>query len=98
MTNNAEITCVQKLIRNDPYDRITHVGGNDGGSWSLTLGDAIEKIERGEWNFFVGRQGRDSVWVEIAVSRAGRKYLKTSADRDVPITLLHLPTCARGKT
>jgi hypothetical protein len=35
----------------------------------------------------------DSVWVIVAVSRLGHKYLKTEADGEQPDNLLSLPEC-----
>lgn len=60
--------------------------------WKLTLNDAIGKIERGEWNFYVAVDG-DPVWVEVAVSRYSSKYLKTVPDGDLPNNLPSLPEC-----
>ncbi|MBX9464596.1 MAG: DUF3892 domain-containing protein [Aquamicrobium sp.] len=93
MANSAQIKCINKDDRYDPYERITHVGGYVNSQWKLTLADAIGKIERGEWTFFVERPPEDRVWVEIAVSRYGNKYLKTDADGDEPNNLLSLPEC-----
>ncbi len=80
----------------DPYHAITHVGGYIGGGWTLTLEDAIGKIERGEWEFFVERPKGDPVWVVVAESRFGNKYLKTTADGDEPNNLLSLPECPKA--
>ena len=93
MANSAQIKCINKDDRYNPYERITHVGGYVNSQWKLTLADAIGKIERGEWKFFVERPPEDRVWVEIAVSRYGSKYLKTDADGDEPNNLLSLPEC-----
>ena len=92
MAETAQITCINKQPRNDPYHRITHVGGHGINPWKLTVDDAIGKIESGEWGFFV-LAGGESVWVMVAVSRAGNKYLKTEADGDKPNNLLSLPEC-----
>lgn len=93
MANTAEIKCINKDDRYNPYERITHVGGFANKQWKLSLDDAIGKIERGEWAFFVSRPQGDTVWVEVAVSRHGNKYLKTEADGDEPNNLLSLPEC-----
>jgi hypothetical protein len=92
MTKTAQIKCINKSPRDDPYHRITHVGGFVNSQWKLTLDDAIDKIERGEWAFYtVAPQGhRRNVQVAI---RLGRKYLKTDADYDTPDNLLSLPEC-----
>lgn len=94
MANTAQITCINKIPRNDPNESITHVGGRGSqGPWRLTLADAIGKIERKEWQFYVAVNGK-SVWVVVATSRAGNKYLRTEADNSTTNNLLSLPECA----
>ncbi len=92
MAQTAQITCINKQPRSDPYHSITHVGGHGINQWKLTLSDAIGKIEREEWDFFV-LAGSNRVRVVVAVSQAGNKYLKTVADGDEPNNLLSLPEC-----
>lgn len=92
MTSTAQIKCINKDDRYNPYERITHVGGFATKNWKLTTADAIQKIERSEWQFYVSVGGK-SVWVEVATSRYGNKYLKTEADGDEPNNLLSLPEC-----
>ena len=91
MAKTAQIKCINKDDRYDPYSRITHVGGYVTSQWKLTLDDAIAYIESGEWEFytFVGGHRRDV----IVATRNGRKYLKTVADHDTPDNLLSLPEC-----
>jgi Protein of unknown function (DUF3892) len=92
MTNTIEIKCINKQPRNDPYDRITHVGGFADKQWKITLNEAIAYIENGEWAFYTtSPQGhRRNVMV---ANRLGRKYLKTEADYDTPDNLLSLAEC-----
>jgi hypothetical protein len=90
-TQDAQITCINKTNRTSHWERISHVGGASGGGWKLPLDDAIGKIERGEWSFYVSAGGR-SVWVIVA-KHNGHKYLKTEADGDQPNNLLSLPEC-----
>jgi Protein of unknown function (DUF3892) len=93
-TQTAEIKCVNKLDRPNPHERITHVGGYGSSAWKLTQEDAIGKIERGEWNFYVTLPGTTkTVWVEVGVSRFGNKYLRTQGDNDERNNLLSLPEC-----
>ncbi|MEK7947213.1 DUF3892 domain-containing protein [Pigmentiphaga sp. YJ18] len=92
MAQNAEIKCINKVPRNDPNESITHVGGYGSSRWKLTLADAIGRIERGEWNFYVSVDGR-TVWVEVATSRGGNKYLRTQPDATQKNNLLSLPEC-----
>lgn len=98
MVQNVEITCINKDDRYDPFERIRAIGGvnSDGTRWRLPLQDAINGIEDGKWTFYVSRPEGDTVWVEIAVSRAGNQYLKTEADGDRPNNLLSLPECPRS--
>lgn len=93
MAQTAEIKCIKKQPRVDPYHAITHVGGYGSSPWKITLAEAISYIERGEWAFYVNRPVGDIAWVEVAVSRYGNKYLKTVADNDEPNNLLSLPEC-----
>ncbi|WP_371133931.1 DUF3892 domain-containing protein [Tabrizicola sp.] len=89
-----QIKCINKSARSNPWERITHVGGVADKQWKITQEHAIGFIERGEWNFFVSVKG-DSVWVQVATSRFGNKYLKTQPDGDQPNNLLSLPECPR---
>lgn len=94
MAKTAQITCINKIPRDDPNESITHVGGtnNDGTSWKLDLATAIRYIESGEWGFYVSVKGK-SVWVVVAISRAGNKYLKTEPDNSTSNNLLSLLEC-----
>ncbi len=94
MAARVEITCINKSNRQDPHERITHVGGKnpDGKSWRLTQADAIAGVEKGQWAFYVSQRGVE-VDVIVAKSRFGHKYLKTKADGEQPNNLLSLPEC-----
>lgn len=94
MAVEVEIDCINKRDRFDPTERIDSVGGPNanGTRWKLTLDEAIAGTENGQWRFFV-REGRVAVGVVVAVSRSGRKYLKTVADDYEPNNLLSLREC-----
>lgn len=94
MAQSVQIKCINKSDRYNPHERITHVGGtnSDGTRWKLTQQAAIEGIENGKWRFYVSVGGQ-SVWVIVAVSQYGNKYLKTENDGAQPDNLLSLPEC-----
>ena len=91
MTQTAQISCINKDPRYDPYRRITHVGGYTTERWKITLDNAIAHIQSREWAFYTLVGGHHQE-VEVA-TRLGRRYLKTKADRDTPDNLLSLPEC-----
>lgn len=90
------VTCINKDDRDNPYERITHIGGttdaNGGKRWKITQQQAIEGIESGQWSFYVNQGGRVAT-VFVAISPYGNKYLKTEADDSEPNNLLSLPEC-----
>lgn len=92
MTQTAQIQCINKTDRYSAHDRISHVGGSTPRRWKLTQQEAIRAIETGEWNFYVSANG-STVWVIVAISAAGNKYLKTQNDGEQPNNLLSLPEC-----
>lgn len=93
MPENIQIQCINKSDRPNPHERILKVGGiHNGKRWSLTQEDAIAGIEARKWAFFVHVGGK-SIWVIVAISRFGNKYLKTASDGEDPNNLLSLPEC-----
>jgi Protein of unknown function (DUF3892)/PKD domain len=72
--------------------RVGAVGGEnpEGEPWGLALPDAIALIDSGLCRFFTEEPTGDRVRVE-AISRRGRRYLRTERDGDVPNNLLALP-------
>ncbi|MFA1602329.1 DUF3892 domain-containing protein [Alcaligenes faecalis] len=94
MAQNVQITCINKIPRQDPNESITRIGGRnpDGSPWNLPLQEAINGIESGKWKFYVREAGKIT-WVVIAESRSGNKYLRTESDSTTRNNLLSLPEC-----
>ena len=95
MLIRARISCVVKLDRQNPHERISHVGGlnPDGGRWRLTLADAITGIKAGQYSFYVENPPGHVAEVQIARSAFGHEYLKTTRDGEQPNNLLSLYEC-----
>jgi len=95
MPESREVQCINKQDRYSAWERITHIGGVNGGSrWRMTQEEAITAIEQKRIEFFVS-QGFNRVRVIVAVSQYGKKYLKTEGDGEQPNNLLSLPECPR---
>ena len=93
-TQTIQIKCINKLDRPNPHERITHVGGFTDKQWKITQEDAIDHIQNGRWKFWVKPPtATESVWVVVAISRYGNKYLKTENDGEDQNNLLSLPEC-----
>ena len=95
MAQAVQIKCINKTDRYNPHERIRAVGGTnaDGTRWKLAQEEAITAIEQARYSFYVERPVGDRVWVVVARSPYGSKYLKTEADGDQPNNLLSLPEC-----
>ena len=84
-----KVVCVDKRDHDDPWERITHLGGPTFGV--LPTDDIIRQIESGSENYFTLVDGKEAD-IEIHV-REGKKYLKTHNDGDKPDNLLSLESC-----
>lgn len=90
----VQILCINKDDRNNPYERITHIGGknSNGDRWKMTQQQAISHIKSGKYQFYV-EVGGDRADVIVARSRFSNDYIKTTSDGDEPNNLLSLPEC-----
>lgn len=92
MTQILQIQCIRKTNRYSAHERISYVGGRNPYHWGTPQTEAIRLIETGAARFFVHAEGV-SVWVIVATSALGNKYLKTENDGEQPNNLLSLPEC-----
>ncbi|HTH46023.1 MAG TPA: DUF3892 domain-containing protein [Candidatus Limnocylindria bacterium] len=92
MSLKIAIESILKHRENEPFERVRAIGGTTvgGGRWILLEDQAINAIELDRSSFFVLKNGQE---LEVVVGRSstGIKYLKTTADAEVPLTLLGLP-------
>ena len=85
--SNVRIACINKSDRDNPWERITHVGGTNAGTrWKISQEQAIEGIEGRNVAILGCRPDNDPVWVIVAISQHGNKYIKTEPDGDQPNT------------
>lgn len=83
------VVCITKKDHEDPWERITHIGGPEFGV--IASEEAIRRIEAGTDTFFTMVNGKEA---ELEVhERFGKKYLKTHNDHDAPDNLLSLNDC-----
>lgn len=86
---DAQVTCINKQPRNNPYEGITHLGG---AGWKWTREAVIQSIEAGTNTFFTNTTGQRT---DIAVVDGPHgKYLRTHANGTWNDNLLSLPECA----
>jgi hypothetical protein len=95
MLNVRRILCVNKHPVGEIHRQISSVGGldADGARWKMSQEAAVEQLESGRLRFYIQHPPLDPIWVMLARSLAGEKYLTTEIDGDEPYTLLGLPDC-----
>lgn len=96
MAGTFQVRCINKSDRDNPWERITHLGGLAGQEpWRITQERCIAGIEADEKYFVKVNADPDTVWLVVATSRYGNKYVKTQSDGDQPNNLLKLPECPK---
>ena len=95
MIDVLRILCVNKQPAEEFHRQILHIGGlnADGTRWKMSQDEAVSGIESGRWRFYVQHPPLDPIWVALARSAGGDKYLTTEIDAAEPYTLLGLPEC-----
>jgi hypothetical protein len=92
MTNKFKVECVI-LKDSKPPEGVQYIGGKkeDGTKFKHTKDEAIANIETGKYDYEVNVGGK-TVRVIVGTNE-GRKYLKTSLDKERENNLLSLPNC-----
>ena len=86
-----KVIWVEQSAGADPYQRITHIGGQNGQfQWKHTHADAIYSIEKEHFHYYVKKNTR-ILKVTVGVAPDDVKYLKTELDDGHPESLLALP-------
>lgn len=91
---DLRVTCIKKSNSQLAHERIQFIGGMsaEGVRWKLSIEEAIEGMRIGKWRFYAHVAGH-SLWIIVAISSQGEKYLKTDHDGEQPINLLSLREC-----
>lgn len=85
---DAQVTCINKQPRNNPFEGITHLGGP---GWRWTRQQVIDSIKAGTNTFYTLVDGnRGDIGV---VEGPHGPYLRTYADGKWNDNLLSLPEC-----
>ena len=85
---DVQVTCINKLPRNNTHEGITHLGGSN---WKWSRNQVIQSIE-GRLNTFYTKVDGKRAEVLI-VNGANGKYLRTYADGQWNDNLLALGEC-----
>ena len=86
---DVQVTCINKIPRENPYEGITHLG-NSTGKW--TRDQVIKRIETRTNTFFTHVDGKRAN-IGVVEGKNG-KYLRTYADDLWNDNLLALDECA----
>ena len=86
---DLQVTCINKIPRNDPHHGITHLGGP---GWKGTRQQVINDINSGANRFFTSVGGK-TAFLAVREHENG-SYVQTYADGVWNDNLLALPECA----
>ena len=85
---DVQVTCVNKIPRDDPHEGITRLGGS---GWRWTRQQVIDSITAGSNSFYTNVGNRRA---NLAVVHgANGDYVRTHADGSWNDNLLALPEC-----
>ncbi|HYC44847.1 MAG TPA: DUF3892 domain-containing protein [Burkholderiales bacterium] len=88
---DVRVRCINKQPRHDPYEGITHLGGDGGGGWRWTRQQVIDSINNRSNTFYTHESGQRA---DIAVvDGPNGQYLRTHANGQWTDNLLSLPEC-----
>ena len=87
---DVQVTCINKVPRNDTHEGITHLGGS---GWKWTRQQVIDSIEA-RTNTFYTLVGNKRADVGVVNGRNG-KYVRTHADGVWNDNLLALDECSK---
>ena len=85
---DAQVTCINKVPRDNPHEGITHLGG---ANWRWTRAEVIASIEARTntfYTFVAGKRANVAV-----VNGPNGKYVRTHADGQWNDNLLALTEC-----
>ena len=86
------IDCVNMVETASPWDRIVRLSGThdtDGQRWSCTQVQCIDYIEQG-YQFYIQQGAGQRLYLEVATTMFGHKYVRTVIDKETPDQLLRL--------
>ena len=86
--SNLQVTCINKVPRDDPHEGITNLGGSN---WKWTRQQVIDAIEGNLHTFYTSVNGKVA-YVGVVNGKNG-KYVRTHADNVWNDNLLALPEC-----
>lgn len=85
---DAQVTCVNKVPRDNPHEGITHLGGN---GWRWTRQEVIDSINAGTNTFYTMDKGKRADVGVVHGAHGG--YVRTYADNQWNDNLLALDEC-----